>query len=260
MPKVSVLMSVFNNASTVLDSIDSILSQDFSDFEFIIYDDGSKDDSFRLVTEKSKQDSRIIPVKGDANRGLSYALNQCIALAKGTYCARMDGDDLCDNSRFSKQVAFLDSHPEYAFVSTTMKRFDENGYYHIPEETDRSPSARDFVKGSPFCHAPVMIRTEAYRAVNGYRDLPMTGGVEDYDLWFRLYAKGYRGYIMSEPLYSMFDGRDAAKRRTFRRRWNEAKVRAQGYRLLHIPFYLRVYILKPLILGLIPQWLYKILR
>lgn len=260
MPKVSVLMSVFNNATTVLDSIDSILRQDYSDFEFIIYDDGSKDNSYQLVVEKSLQDKRIVPVKGDRNRGLSYALNECISRAKGIYCARMDGDDLCDPSRFSKQVEFLDSHPEYAFVSTTMKRFDEKGVYSIPQEEDHSPTARSFVKGSPFCHAPAMIRTDAYRSVNGYRDLPMTRSVEDYDLWFRLYAAGMKGYILGEPLYSMFDGRDAAKRRTFRRRWNEAKVRSQGYRMLHIPFYLRIYVLKPLILGLIPQRLYKILR
>ncbi len=260
MPKVSVLMSVYNNASTVLQSIDSILTQDFPDFEFIIYDDGSVDNTYSIVAEKYENDNRIHIMRGKENRGLSYALNCCINAAHGEYCARMDGDDICDPSRFSKQVAFLDSHPEYAFVSTTMKRFDEKGIYDVPIADDRSPQARDFVKGSPFCHAPVMIRTEAYKAVAGYRDLPITRGVEDYDLWFRLYAAGYRGYILGEPLYSMFDGRDAAKRRTFRRRLNEAKVRAQGYKMLRTPIPLRVYVLKPLILGLIPQWLYRILR
>ena len=107
-----------------------------------------------------------------------------------------------------------------------MTRFDEHGTYQVPEPIESySPTNKDFIKGSPFCHAPVMIRKSAYDAVGGYRDIPQTLGVEDYDLWFRLYAKGYKGYILQEPLYHMFDGRDAAKRRTFKRRVKEAWVR-----------------------------------
>ena len=110
----------------------------------------------------------------------------------------MDGDDLCDKTRFEKQVDFLDAHPEYGFVSSRMTRFDENGTYQVPEYIDSySPTKMDFIKGSPFCHAPVMIRKEAYNAVNGYRDIPQTLGDEDYDLWFRLYSIGIKGYVLS---------------------------------------------------------------
>ena len=168
----------------------------------------------------------------------------------------MDGDDLCAPSRFEEQVAFLDNNKEYAFVSTRMTRFDEHGTYQVPAPIESySPNKMDFVKGSPFCHAPVMIRKSAYDRVNGYRDIPQTLGVEDYDLWFRLYAEGYKGYILQEPLYHMFDGRDAAKRRL-----KEAWVRKNGYKILHVPYIYRIYILKPIIIGLIPQWLYRIIR
>lgn len=262
MPKVSVLMSVYNCEKTVKKSIDSIIAQTFQDWEFVICDDGSSDNSYRLVEKIAREEPRIILIKNDGNRGLSYSLNHCLEVATGTYCARMDGDDLCDPTRFEKQVEFLDKNPEYAFVSTRMTRFDEQGTYQIPEPIESySPTKKDFIKGSPFCHAPVMIRKSAYDAVNGYRDIPETLTVEDYDLWFRLYGAGFKGYILQEPLYHMFDGRDAAKRRTFKRRLNEAWVRKNGYRILKIPFIYRIYTIKPIVVGLVPQCVYrKILR
>lgn len=261
MPKVSVLMSVYNCEKTIKKSIDSIIEQTFTDWEFIICDDGSEDNTYKVIQEIAKREPRIVLIKNDRNRGLSYSLNHCLKLAKGDYCARMDGDDLCDSCRFEKQVKFLDDNREYGFVSTRMTRFDELGTYIVPAPMcSYSPTKKDFIKGSPFCHAPVMIRRTAYEKVKGYRDIPETLGVEDYDLWFRLYAQGVKGYILQEPLYHMFDGRDAAKRRTFKRRMNEAWVRKSGYRMLNIPIRYRVYILKPIVIGFIPQRLYRIIR
>lgn len=261
MPKVSIIMGAYNCAQTVEKSIDSIVAQSFTDWEFIICDDGSSDESYRIIEEYAEKEPRIILIRNDKNRGLSHTLNHCLQEATGEYCARMDGDDVCDPTRFEKQVAFLDNHPEYGFVSTTMKRFDENGVYQEPKKGEGyAPTEKDFIKGSPFCHAPAMLRKSAYDTVEGYRVGEKLLGVEDYDLWFRLYAAGIRGYIIEEPLYSMFDGREAAKRRSFRRRLNEAWVRKEGYKLLNIPLPSRVFVLKPILIGLIPQWLYKIIR
>lgn len=261
MPKVSVLMGAYNCAATIAVSIKSIQAQTFSDWEMIICDDGSVDNTIEIIQGFCQQDSRIKLIANDKNYGLSYTLNHCLQHATGEYCARMDGDDLCDETRFEKQVSFLDANPQYGFVSTTMKRFDERGVYQIPPiGMPYEPTKKDYMKGSPFCHAPVMIRKEAYMAVGGYRVLEKTLGVEDYDLWFRLYAKGIKGCILNEPLYSMFDGRDAAKRRTFKRRRNEAWVRRQGYKAIKAPFISRIYVWKPIIIGLMPRWLYKLLK
>lgn len=261
MPKVSVLMGVYNCATTVEKSIDSIVAQTFNDWELIICDDGSQDNTCKIVDAYAKRESRIIFIRNDKNHGLSYTLNRCLDKAVGEYCARMDGDDLCDAVRFEKQVNFLDSNKRYNFVSTRMTRFDEWGTYLVPGKIESySPAREDLIKGSPFCHATVMMRRSAYLAVNGYRDIPQTLGVEDYDLWFRLYAKGIEGYILQEPLYHMFDGQEAAKRRTFRRRLNEVWVRKEGYKALKIPIVYRIYVLKPILLGLIPQRLYRIIR
>lgn len=261
MPKISVLMGAYNCAETIGKSIESIQAQTITDWELIICDDGSSDNTIEVVKEYQKNDERIILIQNDKNRGLSYTLNHCLEVAKAEYCARMDGDDLCDSNRFDIQIRFLEEHPEYSFVSSTMKRFDEEGYYDEPSIGDGyEPTKMSFVKGSPFCHAPVMIKKEAYDAVEGYRVRPETLGVEDYDLWFRLYAKGYKGFMLENPLYDMFDGRGAAKRRTFKRRLNEAWVRKEGYKVLKTPLIYRVFILKPIAVGLIPQWLYVFLR
>lgn len=261
MPRVSVLMGVYNCADTVEKSIDSIVAQTFTDWEFIICDDGSKDDTVRVVEEYAKREPRIKFIQNDRNHGLSYTLNHCLREATGEFYARMDGDDVCDPKRFEKQIAFLEEHPEYGFVSSRMKRYDEKGVYDIPEcQASYEPTKMDYIKGSPFCHAPVMMRKSSYDAVQGYRDIPETLGVEDYDLWFRLYAKEIKGFILQEPLYSMFDGRGAAKRRTFKRRMNEAWVRREGYKAIKAPIFFRAYVLKPIIIGCIPQWLYKIIR
>lgn len=261
MPKVSVLMGTYNCAETVGRSIEAIIGQTFENWEMIICDDASTDETFKIVLSYAEKDPRIKVIINEKNYGLSYSLNRCIELATGEYCARMDGDDVCDTERFQKQVDFLDRHREYGFVSTTMKRFDENGIYQNPPKGAMySPQKRDFVKGSPFCHAPAMLRKTSYERVQGYRDKEWTRGVEDYDLWFRLYANDITGCVINEPLYSMFDGRDAAGRRTFKRRMNEARVRMYGYRMLGISKIYFVYVLKPIVIGLIPQWIYKKIR
>ncbi len=261
MPKVSVLMGAYNCAATIGKSIESIIAQTYEDWELLICDDGSVDNTLDIIRAYAKKDKRIKVLFNERNRGLSYTLNRCIEIAEGEYCARMDGDDLCDETRFEKQVDFLDKHTEYGFVSTTMKRFDEQGVYQVPEKKPSySPTVKDFIKGSPFCHAPAMLRRTAYLEVGGYRDIKKTRGVEDYDLWFRLYSRNIRGSIINEPLYSMFDGRDAAHRRTFNRRLNEAWVRKQGYQMLNIPILNYIYVLKPIIIGFIPQCVYKIIR
>lgn len=261
MPKVSVLMGVYNCEKTVSEAIDSIIGQTFADWELIICDDGSTDKTYEIIKLYEKQDKRIKILQNNVNQGLSYSLNRCLKESDSEYCARMDGDDISDTIRLKKLVSFLDSNDKFGFVSSKMKRFDEEGFYEGDSYSLKpEPDTNDLVAGSPYCHAPVMIRREAYEKVGGYRDIPMTRGVEDYDLWFRLHSKGIYGYNLADELYFMFDGRDANRRRTFKRRLNEAYVRLHGYNLLHVSFIKRFFFLKPIILGLIPNNAIKQLR
>ena len=102
-----------------------------------------------------------------------------------------------------------------------------------------------------------MVRRKVFEEVHGYSESKWLLRVEDYHLWFKIYSKGYKGFNIKEPLYKMFDGRDAFKRRKYKYRVNEAYVKLIGFRMLNIPFKKYIYILKPLLVGLLPEYVYK---
>ena len=199
----------------------------------------------------------IVLVKNEKNMGLNYTLNHCLEYADTEYCARMDGDDISLPKRFETEIEFLDSHPEYAVVSCPMIYFDEYGEFMRGKAIEGPPIKSVFNYGSPFCHAPAMVRTEAYKVVGGYTVDPKLLRMEDYNLWMKMYSAGYRGYNLSEHLYMMRDDRNAAKRRSFKVRKNEAYVKHLACKMLNLPFYYHIYCLKPLILGIMPTWLYR---
>ena len=256
MPKVSVIMGIYNCAPYLQEALDSLYAQTFQDFEIVLCEDGSSDNTYEIALENQKNHSNIVLLKNPHNLGLNQTLNNCLAVAKGEYIARMDGDDISLPTRFEKEVAFLDGHPEYAIVSSPIIYFDENGEFmrgHGRGEVKKE----HFIPGSPICHAPCMVRREAYDAVDGYSVDKRLLRVEDYHLWFKMYAKGYRAYMLEDPLYMMRDDRNATSRRKFRCRLNEAHVRHIGYKMIGLPWYSQIYVLKPIILGLLPRFIYN---
>ena len=260
MPKVSVIMGVYNVGDTLAEAMDSLFSQTFNDFEVIICDDGSKDNTIEVVTSYlNKYPKQIILLKNKKNLGLNYTLNRCLDVATGEYIARMDGDDISVPERFEKQVRFLDEHPEYSIVSSPMVLFDEKGDFRTTTAIE-FPKKVDCVKSNPFCHAPVMIRAEAYKKIGGYTVNKKMLRVEDVDLWFKLCAAGYRGYNFQEPLYKMRDDRDATSRRKFKYRLNSTYTRLVGCKNVSMPFIYYIYAFKPIIIGLIPRPLYVYLH
>lgn len=259
-PKISVLMGIYNCAVTLPSAIDCILAQTVEDWELILCDDGSADDTYCVAESYvNKYPEKIILLKNEKNMGLNYTLNHCLSAAKGEYIARMDGDDLCSPDRFEKELAALEQNPEMAVVSTAMTYFDETGTWGRSHPKP-FPQKADFLYGTPFCHAPCMARREAFEAVGGYTDDPKFLRVEDYDLWVKIYAAGYRGMNLEEPLYQMRDDRDAYSRRKFRFRLNEARVIRKAIRLLKLPKWQYYRALRPILVGLMPMWLYKSLH
>ena len=122
------------------------------------------------------------------------------------------------------------------------------------------PQKNDFIYGTPFCHGPCMVRREAYMKVNGYSVDRKYLRVEDYDLWVRMYAAGFRGVNITEPLYAMRDDRNAYSRRKFKYRINEFRARYNAAKILRLPLKAYVYSLRPIIVGLLPTWLYTVLH
>ena len=254
--RISVLMGIYNCAPTLQEALDSLYVQTYQGFKIILCDDGSKDDTLKIAEENGKKHENVIVIKNEHNMGLNYTLNHCLEYADTEFCARMDGDDTCHPTRFEKEIKFLDEHPEYAIVSTTMHHFDEMGIFRTGMASGE-PKPSDYPKGVPFNHAPCMIRTSAYKTVGGYSVSGKLLRQEDYHLWLKMYEKGFRGYMLNEPLYNMRDDRNAYARRNWISRRNEAYVKYLACKMLNLPFWYYMYCLKPIILYIMPQWLYK---
>jgi glycosyltransferase EpsE len=254
-------MGIYNCASTLEEALDSLLTQTYQGFKVIMCDDGSKDNTVNVAQSYvDKYPGKFILIKNESNQGLNKTLNNCLKLVDTEYVARMDGDDVCMPERLKTQIDFLDSHKDYAFVSTSMICFDNEGDFMTLTLKEGSPSKKNFVKSTPFFHATVLVRAEAYKNVGGYSVNEKLLRVEDYHLWFKMYAAGYRGYNLSAPYYKMRDDRNAIARRTWKNRRNEAYVKIVGYKMLHLPIYYYPYALVPIMKALLPTKLYTYLH
>ena len=257
--KVSIIMGIYNCADTLEEAVESILQQTYDDWELIMCDDGSMDSTYEIATRFSRQYENIIAFQNEKNMGLNYTLNKCLEKAKGEYIARMDGDDISLPRRLEKEVAFLDQHKEYAIVSTNMIYFDENGEWGKSNMLE-FPQKEDLVRATPFCHAPCMVRREAYEKIKGYSVDKKLLRVEDYHLWFKMYSEGYRGYNLKEALYKMRDDRNATQRRKYKYRINEAYVKWLIMTQFKLSTSSLIYVLRPLIVGLVPMSIYEYLH
>lgn len=258
--KISIIMGIYNCASTLSEAIESLLNQTCNAWKLIMCDDGSTDDTYVIAQKYQKlHPEKIVLIKNQSNKGLNYTLNHCLKYVDTEYVARMDGDDISLPNRLEKELEFLERHPEYAIVSTPMIYFDENGDYRVGKGGGE-PIINNFVKGTPFCHAPCMVRSEAYTAVGGYAVIKKRLRVEDWDLWIRMYEKGYKGYILEDALYKMRDDRNAYGRRKFKYRINECRVAISAIKKLSInPVYI-IFSVRPIIVGLLPKRVYDYLH
>lgn len=258
--KVSVIMGIYNCADTLEEAIESLINQTYTDWNLIMCDDGSKDNTLEVAEKiQNKLGDRVLLLQNEQNMGLNYTLNKCLEYVNGEFTARMDADDISAPERFEKEVEFLEQHSEYDFVSAPMILYDENGEWGIDWGTEM-PQAVDLMRTNPFCHAACMIRTEAFLDVEGYTVDKKLLRVEDLHLWVKLYAKKHYGYNIQTPLYKMRDDRNAYARRKFRYRLNESYVKYLTLKTFRLnPIYL-TYVLRPVLVGLLPNKLYDLLH
>ncbi len=257
---VTVIMGIYNCAATLEEAILSLTNQTYTDWNLIMCDDGSKDNTLEVAERiKEKLGDRVLILKNETNMGLNYTLNKCLEQVNGEFVARMDADDVCSPDRFEKEVNFLLNHNEYSFVSCPMVLYDENGDWGVDWGMEK-PQSADLIKSRPFCHAACMIRTRAFKEVGGYTVDKRLLRVEDLHLWVKLYEKKFYGYNIQEPLYKMRDDRNAYARRKFKYRLNESYVTYLAVKSLHLnPIYL-VYALRPILVGLLPNKIYDMLH
>lgn len=252
-PKVSILMGVYNCGDTLDESIQSILNQSYNNWELIICDDSSKDNTLEIAIKYSIDfPDKIKILKNGENLTLGPTLNRCLKEATGKYIARHDGDDLCDERKLQRQVDFLEKNQHIDLVGTAMECFDEEGVYGV-RRLKEIPSGEDLMRGTTFCHATIMMKTDVLKALNGYSESKYAKGVEDYDLWFRFFYQGYKGVNLQEPLYKVREDRRCYKRKSTKRRVNEIKTMYEGRKLLGLEFADNKYLVKPMIAVVVPS-------
>lgn len=249
-------MGIYNCASTLSEALDSLLNQTYKAFKIVLCDDGSKDNTYAVAQSYANKYDNILLVKNEKNMGLNFTLNHCLEYADTEYIARMDGDDLSKPTRFEKEIKFLDEHPEYAVVSTPMDYFDENGVF-MTGRGKGEIKKENFLTGTPICHAPCMARTEVIKSIGGYSVDEKLLRVEDYHLWFKVFAAGHKIYAMDEALYQMRDDRNAIARRNWKGRLNTSNVMRIGLRMIGFPWYYQFYALRPFLVGILPSAIYK---
>jgi len=185
-PKVSVIMPVYNGQDYLSEAIESILGQTFTDFEFIIIDDGSTDKSLDII--KTYTDSRIMLIRNETNLKLIASLNKGMKMANGKYIARMDADDISLPERLAKQVEFMDQHSNIAVCGTWVELFGdcEQSFWQFTDNPDVAKCVLLF--GCCIAHPSVMLRKTILES--GFYYSYLYPHAEDYGLWVQI-AKKY---------------------------------------------------------------------
>lgn len=208
MPKVSVILSSYNHAKFICESIENTLNQTFTDFELIIWDDGSSDDSWELINQYS--DPRIKAFRNEVNIGGVFGVNKAIfEIALGEYIAIHHSDDVWELDKLQKQVDFLAASPNIGAVFTNTQPIDERGaplsdqshkYYKVFNQPNRSRYEwlrHFFFHGNALCHPSILIRKRCYEDCGLYLD--SLAQLTDFDMWVRLCLK-YDIHVLPERL------------------------------------------------------------
>jgi hypothetical protein len=187
-PRVTVLMAVRDGERTVGEAVESILRQSFTDFEFLVVDDGSSDGTAAVLT--SFRDERLIVLENERPQGLTQSLNRGLMRASGEFLARQDADDRSAPERLARQVEVLDAHPDVALVGAWYRKIDDAGHVLASQRlpTGSTELRWHLIFYSPFVHSAVMFRRGALDVVGTYDEALVYS--QDYDLWCRI-AKRY---------------------------------------------------------------------
>ena len=261
-PKVSVIMGIHNGGEKLEDTILSIVAQTFKKWEFIICDDASTDDTWETLVEWSQKEPRIVLLRNETELGRVATFNKCLERASGSYVVRVDNENYSYPWRLRAEHDFLDINTIYAFVSGQVngevivkgKKNIIEDFWHRKE----FPKKKDFLIGPQYIPQAAMFRRIPLQKAGGYRIAPETKGLEDYDLFMRLYAMGYIGCNLRRPLLRCVI-EDVPK--TYMHYIHEVKVRFQDFKKLKLLHWGFPFIFIPLFVGLVPRkilWKIKI--
>jgi len=186
MSPVSIVLPVYNGAQYLKETLESILNQTYQEFELIIINDGSKDES-KNILDQYKNNSKITIIHQE-NMGLSKTLNKAISMAKYNLIARQDQDDISLPNRILKQVQFLDSNPDYGIVGSFAQILEENILVNrfLKHPIQDNDIKTFLIFDTPFVHSSVMFRKNVFEQAGQYLEDPLLQPPEDYELWSKM--------------------------------------------------------------------------
>lgn len=251
MVKVSVIIPTFNNEKDIEQCIKSILNQSYSDFEIIIVDDASTDNTLSVL-EKYYKNDKIKIFKNDSNRKAAYTRNRAISESQGEYITVQDADDYSVKTRLQKQIEFLERNLAYSFVGSNAFSYDKKGIWK-KTKLKSAPSLDDFRnKSLPFVHGSITFRKSILQKLQGYADVIETERGQDSDLLHRIYLDGNTGYNLDESLYYYQETLDTVRKRSFKHRYRGIKRKLQFYPWKTLSKREKYKIIRSLFIGLLP--------
>ncbi|MBY0413165.1 MAG: glycosyltransferase family 2 protein [Bdellovibrionales bacterium] len=251
--KISILMGAYNCEHTLAKAIESIINQTYQNWEFIVCDDASRDNTWDIIQRYAKLDPRIIPIQNEKNKGLAATLNECSKYAVGEYIGRQDADDTSVPDRLEKQMNYLLAHPEIDVLSSNAHLCDENGNIWGERISSQNIKKTDWARGSQIIHACVVMKTSILNKANGYDAKALR--VEDYDLWMRIIAMGGKIANLPEKLYTIQWSFKDYRRKRRQDRFREIKYKVKGMLLNKMPLWSYIFVMKSLVVILMPNFL-----
>lgn len=194
---ITVIMPAYNAAKTIRESVNSVIAQTVKDWELIVIDDGSTDNTVAVLTELADCDSRIRFFQNEKNRGVSYTRNRAITLAKGEWIAFLDSDDIWQPQKLEKQLTLVKKHPEMVVCYTASSFIDESGnpFKYVMQAVERLDYKTLLHKNIMSCSS-VMIRSSVMKNIK----MPSDNMHEDYYVWLTVLKKHKIAYGVNEPL------------------------------------------------------------
>lgn len=252
--RVCVLMSCYNTQNYLPEAIESILKQSYRDFEFLIADDKSTDQTLAIIERYAKKDRRIRVIRNAKNLGLTKTLNKLLTLAKGEYIARMDADDECLPGRFAAQVRFLDEHPSVGVVGTRGTIIDEHGRAigKLDYALDDNGIRKMMVRRSQFAHPSVMFRKSVIDDVGPYDE--SFRSAQDYEFFARVLTRWNGANLPVRFLRYRWDfGQNEGFTNSKRQERNALRARWWMLTRYGWPRWQAIHLIKPIISYLVPS-------
>lgn len=261
-PKITVLCTVYNGAKYLDRAVPSILEQSYRNFEFLIINDGSTDETHNFLAKISKEDSRV-RVLNPGRLGRINALNFGIEQATTELVAIQDFDDISFRDRLEKQVAFMDSNPTIVWScgAYILKNASRNETYTVFPPTNHSEIIKHFAHSIPFAHTLVMVRKSIIQEVGGYP--PISDSLEDLRLCLRLAQKGYQIANICDVIGIHHAHSESFWNANFKYQERQKSIRQlqlEAIKTLKLPFWMYIYPLGRYIYSILPTSLKRFLR